>query len=427
MKEDPGSVMHAFIARLFPICRSITGDGVRKTLRLVQEQIPIQVHEVPTGTQVFDWSVPKEWNIRDAWVKDASGKRLIDFCEHNLHVVNYSSPVHQRMRLTELKEHFYTLPERPEWIPYRTTYYEKSWGFCLCENQLAKFDHDQEYDVCIDSSLEDGYLTYGECLFPGEEAAEVLISCHLCHPSLANDNLSGIAVAVELARYLGKSSHRYSYRFVFIPGTIGSITWLARNAELIPKIRHGIVLTCLGDAGDMSYKRSRRGEAEIDRAFIHVLKHSGDPHTVVDFVPYGYDERQYCSPGINLPVGCLMRSRHGEFAEYHTSADNLEFVQPWALADSLAKCLAAIDVLEYNRVYVNQKPKGEPQLGKRGLYRGVAASADGRERELALLWVLNLSDGKHSLLDIAERANLPFALVRDASIALSKTNLLIPG
>ena len=261
MKEDPGSVMHAFIARLFPICRSITGDGVRKTLRLVQDRIPIQVHEVPTGTQVFDWSVPKEWNIRDAWVKDSSGKRLIEFCEHNLHVVNYSSPVHQRMRLTELKEHFYTLPAHPEWIPYRTTYYEKSWGFCLCQNQLAKFDHDQEYDVCIDSSLEDGYLTYGECLLPGEEAAEVLISCHLCHPSLANDNLSGIAVAVELARYLAKSSHRYSYRFVFIPGTIGSITWLARNAEVIPKIRHGMVLTCLGDAGDMSYKRSRRGEA----------------------------------------------------------------------------------------------------------------------------------------------------------------------
>ena len=376
MKEDPGSVMHAFIARLFPICRSITGDGVRKTLRLVQDRIPIQVHEVPTGTQVFDWSVPKEWNIRDAWVKDSSGKRLIDFREHNLHVVNYSSPVHQRMRLTELKEHLYTLPERPEWIPYRTTYYEESWGFCLCENQLAKFDHDQEYDVCIDSSLEDGYLTYGECLLPGEEAAEVLISCHLCHPSLANDNLSGIAVAVELARYLAKSSHRYSYRFVFVPGTIGSITWLARNAEVIPKIRHGMVLTCLGDAGGMSYKRSRQGEAEIDRAFIHVLRHSGDPHTVLDFVPYGYDERQYCSPGINLPIGCLMRSRHGEFAEYHTSADNLEFVQPWALADSLTKCLAAIDVLEYNRVYVNQKPKGEPQLGKRGLYKGLGTSAD---------------------------------------------------
>jgi len=426
MKEDPGRVMHAFIARLFPICRSITGDGVRKTLRLVQDRIPIQVHEVPTGTQVFDWSVPKEWNIRDAWVKDSSGKRLIDFGEHNLHVVSYSSPVHQRMRLTELKEHLYTLPERPEWIPYRTTYYEESWGFCLCENQLAKFGNDQEYDVCIDSSLEDGYLTYGECLLPGEEAAEVLISCHLCHPSLANDNLSGIAVAVELARYLSKSSHRYSYRFVFVPGTIGSITWLARNAEVIPKICHGIVLTCLGDAGDMSYKRSRRGEAEIDRAFIHVLRHSGDPHTVLDFVPYGYDERQYCSPGINLPVGCLMRSRHGEFAEYHTSADNLEFVRPWALADSLTKCLAAIDVLEYNRFYVNQKPKGEPQLGKRDLYKGLGTSADRGKRELALLWVLNLSDGEHSLLDIAERANLPFALVRDASIALSETDLLVP-
>jgi aminopeptidase-like protein len=331
------------------------------------------------------------------------------------------------MRLSELKKHLYTLPERPDWIPYRTTYYEESWGFCLSENQLAKFDDDQEYDVCIDSSLEDGYLTYGECLLPGEEPTEVLISCHVCHPSLANDNLSGIAVAVELARYLAESPHRYSYRFVFVPGTIGSITWLARNTEVIPRIRHGIVLAGAGDAGSVTYKRSRQREAEIDRAFVHVLRHSGDPHTVIEFNPYGYDERQYCSPGINLPVGCLMRSPHGQYAEYHTSADNLEFVQPWALADSLAKCVGAIDVLEYNRVYVNQKPKGEPQLGKRGLYKGLEARADRRERELALLWVLNLSDGKHSLLDIAERANLPFALVRDAAIALSEKDLLIPG
>jgi aminopeptidase-like protein len=427
MKEDLGSAMHAFIARLFPICRSITGDGVRKTLRLVQEQIAIEMHEVPTGTRVFDWRVPKEWNIRDAWVKDSSGRRLVDFCKLNLHVVNYSSPVRRRMRLAELKEHLFTLPGHPEWTPYRTTHYEESWGFCLSENQLAKFDDSQEYDVCIDSSLEDGYLTYGECLLPGEETAEVLISCHVCHPSLANDNLSGTAVAVELARHLAQSPHRYSYRFVFVPGTIGSITWLARNEDVIAKIRHGIVLTCVGDAGNISYKRSRQGEAEIDRAFVHVLKHSGDPHTVVDFAPSGYDERQYCSPGINLPVGCLMRSRHGEFLEYHTSADNLEFVQPAALADSLAKCLAVIDVLEHNRLYVNQKPKGEPQLGKRGLYKGLGAGADKRERELALLWVLNLSDGKHSLLDIAERANLPFALVKDAAATLSGTDLLIPG
>jgi aminopeptidase-like protein len=427
MKEDLGSAMHAFIRRLFPICRSITGDGVRKTLGLVQDQIPIEMHEVPTGTQVFDWRVPKEWNIRDAWIKDASGRRLVDFCELNLHVLNYSSPIQRRMRLTELKEHLFTLPGHPEWTPYRTTYYEESWGFCLSENQLARFDDGQEYDVCIDSSLEDGYLTYGECLLPGEETAEVFISCHVCHPSLANDNLSGIAVAVELARHLAESPHRYSYRFVFIPGTIGSITWLARNEDVIPRIRHGIVLTCVGDAGNISYKRSRQGETEIDRAFVHVLKHSGDPHAVVDFAPYGYDERQYCSPGINLPVGCLMRSRHGEFLEYHTSADNLEFVQPWALADSLAKCLAVIDVLEHNRLYVNQKPKGEPQLGQRGLYKGLGAGADKRERELALLWVLNLSDGKHSLLDIAERANLSFASVEDAATALSRTDLLIPG
>ena len=339
MKEDPGSVMHAFITRLFPICRSITGDGVRETLRLVQDQIPIEVHEVPTGTQVFDWSVPKEWNIRDAWVKDSSGTATDRFSR--------TQPAGCELQFAGSPANAVSRIERTSSIPYRSVRngfpterptMRKTGVFVCARTNSQNLIDDQEYDVCIDSSLEDGYLTYGECLLPGEESAEVLISCHVCHPSLANDNLSGIAVAVELARYLAKSSHRYSYRFVFIPGTIGSITWLARNAEVIPKIRHGIVLACVGDAGSMSYKRSRQGEAEIDRAFIHVLRHSGDPHTVVDFVPYGYDERQYCSPGINLPVGCLMRSRHGEFAEYHTSADNLEFVQPWALADSLAKC-----------------------------------------------------------------------------------------
>ena len=427
MKQNPGVAMHALIARLFPICRSITGDGVRETLRLLQEQIALEIHEVPTGTPVFDWNVPKEWNIKDAWIKNPSGERLLDFRKLNLHVVSYSSPVRCRMRFEELRKHLFTLPSHPDWVPYRTSYYEENWGFCLSERQLAEFDKGEEYEVCIDSSLEEGNLTYGEYYLQGREAAEVLISCHICHPSLANDNLSGIAVAIELAQHLAKRPRRYSYRFLFIPGTIGSITWLAQNQDVIPRIRHGLVLTCLGDAGEVTYKRSRQGEAEIDRAFVHVLQHAGDPHTVLDFVPYGYDERQYCSPGINLAVGCLMRSQHGEFAEYHTSADNLDFVRPAALADSLAKCLAVIDVLESNLSYTNEKPMCEPQLGKRGLYQGLSASADKRRREMALLWVLNLSDGTHSLLDIAERANLPFDLIKQAATALSATDLLVPS
>ena len=417
--------MQALIARLFPICRSITGDGVRETLRILQEEVPLELHEVPTGTQVFDWKVPREWNIRDAWIKNAAGQKLIDFRQLNLHVVSYSSPIHQRMRLAELREHLFTIPGHPAWVPYRTSYYEENWGFCLSQDQLSRFDDAQEYEVLIDSSLQDGHLTYGEYLVPGEEEKEMLISCHICHPSLADDNLSGIAVAVALGQSLARLPRRYCYRFLFIPGTIGSITWLARNEETLPRIQHGLVLTCLGDAHNLTYKRSRLGHAEIDRAFVHVLKLAAEPHTVIDFFPYGYDERQYCSPGINLPVGCLMRACHGQFPEYHTSADNLDFVRADRLADSLAKCLAVIDLLENNRCYLNKQPKGEPQLGRRGLYRGVDLGAGRRERELAYLWVLNLSDGHHSLLDIAERADLPFNAIKEAAAALAATDLLV--
>lgn len=422
MRPSPEIDMPALIARLYPICRSITGDGVRETLRILSEQIPLEVREVPSGTTVFDWTVPREWNIREAWIKDSTGQKLIDFHKLNLHVVSYSSPIRQRMRLATLREHLFTIPEHPGVVPYRTSYYEENWGFCLSEEQLSRFDEEQEYEVLIDSSLQDGRLTYGEVLLPGEQKEEVLFSCHTCHPSLADDNLSGIAVAVALAQRVASFPRRYSYRFLFVPGTIGSITWLARNEDTLARIQHGLVLTCVGDASNLTYKRSRRGNAEIDRAFAHVLQHSGEPHSVIDFFPYGYDERQYCSPGIDLPVGCLMRARHGEFPEYHTSADNLDFVRAEALADSFAKCLAVIELLEGNRIYLNKKPKGEPQLGRRGLYAGIGK----RDHELAYLWVLNLSDGKHSLLDIAERANLPFAAIKSAATALSATDLLAP-
>jgi aminopeptidase-like protein len=421
-----GAEMHELITRLYPICRSITGDGLRETLRIIQEQVSIELREVPSGTKVFDWTVPKEWNIRDAWIKNSKGERLVDFRKLNLHVVSYSSPIRGLMRLAELRDHLFTLPEQPDRVPYRTSYYTESWGFCLSQSQLSQLREDEQYDVCIDSSLENGHLTYGELLLKGNEPGEVLISCHVCHPSLANDNLSGMAVATELARGLAGSARRYSYRFLFVPGTIGAITWLARNHDLVANIRHGFVLTCVGDPAQLTYKRSRRGDTEIDRAFAHVLMQSGEPHEVIDFSPYGYDERQYCSPGFNLPVGCLMRSRHGEFPEYHTSADNLQFVRPEALADSLSKCRSVIDVLEHNRAYLNQNPKCEPQLGRRGLYSAQTNHENSALRQLALLWVLNLSDGEHSLLDISERAKLPFAAVKEAAMSLVATDLLGP-
>jgi len=417
-----GEELHGLARELYPICRSITGDGVRRTLAMIEDRIPLQITEVPSGTQVFDWNVPREWNIRDAFIKSSDGERVVDFKKCNLHVMNYSAPVRANMSLTELRPHLYSIPEKPHWIPYRTSYYKEDWGFCLSHNQLLALK-DGEYEVCIDSTLGDGSLTLGECYLPGRTADEVVISCHVCHPSLANDNLSGLTVATHLAKFLAGRELRYSYRFLFIPGTIGAITWLARNRAAAERIRHGLVLTCIGDTGSFHYKKSRRGNAEIDRAVVHVLSHETDSPEFLEFSPYGYDERQYCSPGFNLPVGCLMRSVWGSFPEYHTSADNLDFIHPAQLAESLHVCAAVCDVLESNRRYRNLNPFCEPQLGKRGLYRSTGGGSI--EEELnARLWVLNLSDGQHSLLDIAERSQIAFPMIRDAADLLHENGLL---
>jgi aminopeptidase-like protein len=415
--------MLRFIAEAYPICRSITGDGVRQTLGMLRERIPIEIHEVPTGTPVFDWTVPKEWNIRDAWIADPAGRKVVDFQACNLHVLNYSVPVHEKLPLSELKKHLFTLPDKPDLIPYRTSYYREDWGFCLSHNQLQELP-EGEYEILIDSTLADGSLTYGELLLPGESDREVLLSTHVCHPSLCNDNLSGIAVMTWLAREMQARPRRYSYRFLFIPGTIGSITWLARNEERAGRIAHGLVAANLGDPGTFHYKKSRHGNAEIDRAVLAVLKASGEPFGVEDFVPFGYDERQYGSPGFNLAVGSLTRTPYGRYPEYHTSADNLDFVRPEVLEGSLQTYLAVIDVLEGNRRYLNLNPKCEPQLGRRGLYRTIGGDDVGRARELALLWVLNLSDGHHSLLDVAERSGVSFTAIRQAADALLEVGLL---
>lgn len=419
-----GRDLHDFVTELFPICRSITGNGIRRTLAMIQHRIPLEVFEVPTGTPVFDWNVPKEWNIRDAFIKAPDGTRAVDFQKCNLHVLNYSVPVHSKMSLDELRPHLFSLPEHPDWIPYRTSYYKEDWGFCISRNQLMALE-DGDYEVCIDSSLEQGHLTYGEYYLPGRSKDEVLISCHVCHPSLANDNLSGLAVATFLAQTLSDRDLCYSYRFLFIPGTIGAITWLARNRDAAKRIRHGLVVTGVGDAGGFHYKKSRRGNAEIDRAAAHVLAHSGEPSQILEFSPYGYDERQYCSPGFNLSVGCLMRSVWGSFPEYHTSADNLEFIKPSQLAGSLRVCAGIVDVLENNRAYFNLKPYCEPQLGRRGLYRSTGGEAIEAEIH-ARLWVLSLSDGEHSLLDIAERSGLSFFLIKEAADLLFQNGLLAP-
>ena len=426
-QRDPaelGKELHAFAAQLYPICRSISGEGIRQTLELIGERIPLRKFSVPTGTQVFDWTVPKEWNIRDAYVKDSSGRRVIDFQKSNLHVLNYSTPIRASLALSDLKSHLFTIPEQPDRIPYRTSYYKEDWGFCLSHNQFLDM-HEGWYEVCIDASLDNGVLTYGECYLQGQTSDEVIISCHACHPSLANDNLSGLTVATSLAKLLSECDRRYSYRFLFIPGTIGAITWLARNQDAVGQIRHGLVLTCVGDAGGFHYKKSRRGNAEIDRAAEHVLKHQAEPFSILEFSPDGYDERQYCSPGFNLSVGCLMRSVWGRFPEYHTSADNLDFIHPAQLAGSLRLCAAIFDVLENNRKYRNLNPFCEPQLGRRNLYRATGGDAIGEEIS-ARLWVLNLSDGEHSLLDIAERSGISFPRICEAAEQLREGGLLAP-
>jgi aminopeptidase-like protein len=423
IKDRIGEEIYRLAGELFPLCRSITGNGVRDTLRRITAHIPLRVHDIATGTQVFDWTIPREWSIREAYVRDGSGRKIIDFAANNLHLLNYSIPVRKKVSLDELKRHLYTLPSQPDLIPYRTSYYAENWGFCISHRQLESLG-DDEYEVVIDSELSEGSMTYAEYVHRGTSDDEVLISTHICHPSLANDNCSGLALTTFLAKQLQSMKTRYTYRFLFAPGTIGAIAWLARNEESTARIKHGLVVSGVGDGGGPTYKRTRRGDTEIDRTMVHVLKHSAPQSSILDFSPYGYDERQYCSPGFNLPVGMFQRSQFDRYPEYHTSADNLDFIRPKHLHESYTIIATALAVLEGNDRYRNALPKCEPQLGKRGLYSAIGNQKDSGTDKMAMLWVLNLSDGQHTLLDIAERADLPFNKIRASAELLLKHQLL---
>ncbi len=420
--DAEGRFMYELAGRLYPICRSITGNGVRETLSILKETIPLNIVEIPSGTEVFDWKIPDEWNITDAWIKNSKGEKIVDFKNLNLHVLNYSEPVNKQIDLAELKEHLYTIPENPDWVPYRTSYYSRKWGFCISHNQFETLA-DSEYQVKIDSEIKPGSLTYGEFFIPGKTEKEVLFSCHVCHPSLCNDNLSGIVLALKLAEKLSKVDTHFSYRFLFIPGTIGSLAWLSKNEDKLHNIKHGIVLTLLGDSTPFQYKKSRHGNAEIDEILVYVLGKTMDSK-ILDFSPYGYDERQFCSPGFNLPVGRLTRTPFAEFPEYHTSADNLDFISSSNLSKSLALIINITTIIESNRKYINLSPKGEPQLGKRGLYGAVGGQSQHKDYQMALLWVLNLSDGNHSLLDIATKSGIGFEVILIATNELLKVKLL---
>jgi aminopeptidase-like protein len=420
---SPGAALYAFAAELYPICRSITGDGVRKTLELIGRRIELKRHEIPSGAKVFDWEVPLEWNIDDAYVLDADGRKVVDFSAHNLHILNYSEPIHVRLALDELMPKLHSLPDSPDWIPYRTSYYKRQWGFCMRHRDLAAL-LPGEYRVRIDSRLTSGSLTYAECVLPGRIKDEVLFFTHTCHPSLANDNTSGMAIATALAAWIGEQPRRYSYRFVFAPGTIGSLCWLSRNEQRLGRVRHGLVLGLLGDPASLTYKFSRRGNCEIDQVVPYVMRGSNSAGSTIAFEPYGYDERQLCSPGFNLPVGRLTRSVNGGYPQYHSSADDLDLITPEQLDSSLEACKRVVETLESNRRYINLSPKGEPRLGRRGLY-GTVGGRSPADRERAMLWVLNQSDGAASTLDIAERSNMSYADIRLAADDLQAAGLLM--
>ncbi len=415
--------MMELIHKLYPICRSITGNGLRQTLHAIGQEIPLDLTEVVSGAHVFDWTIPMEWNLNRATLKGPDGKIIADTNVHNLHVVNYSIPIKTKISLAALQANLHSMPDKPDWIPYRTSYYAPNWGFCI-PHRVREQLPDGEYEVDIDSTLMNGSLTYGEHVVKGTSEEEFLISSHCCHSSLANDNLAGIAVAVELAKWLQTISRRYTYRFIFAPGTIGSITWLSRNRDCPGRIKHGLILSCLGDPGQMTYKRSRIGSANIDRVVEHVYKTSGRQYAISDFVPYGYDERQYCSPAFNLPVGVVMRTPNGQYPEYHTSADNLDLVREEYLVDSLECLKQIILATEQNRAYVNTHPHCEPQLGRRGLYSNTGGNTKPPGYEMALLWVLNYSDGSHDLLDIARKSGIPLETLFAAATVLQEKELL---
>ena len=441
--QNTGNEIYDLVEDLFPICRSITGNGVRETLEIIKKHIPIETHEIPTGTKVFDWVIPKEWNITDAYVKNSKGEKIIDFKKSNLHILNYSIPINKKVSLSELKEHVFTLPEHPNWIPYRTSYYEENWGFCITHEQFEKLTED-EYEVVIESTLKEGHLTYGELLLKGESENEILFSCYVCHPSMCNDNLSGVSLLTFLAKYISKKKLKYSYRFLFIPETIGAITWLSVNEKKVNKIKGGLVATCLGDQGNITYKKTRDGHSIIDKIVEKVLKESGEKYEIIDFFPAGSDERQFSSPGFNLPIGSMTRTIYGKFPQYHTSADNLDFVQPRYFQSTFEKYVLVISKLEdcfvstsiskesiqkdsnekNGLMFKNIYPKCEPNLGKRGLYDMIGAKKDGLDNKMPIFWVLNFSDGENSLLDISQRSKIKLEDLKLAAERLVKVGLI---
>ena len=403
-----GSEIHDFARTLWPINRSITGAGVRETLALIKQHIPtLEITEVPTGTEVFDWTVPQEWLVREAWIKTPDGRKICDFSKNNLHLVGYSTAVNETLSRKELDQHLYSLPDMPEAIPYVTSYYQPRWGFCISDNERKNLP-DGRYEVFIDANHFDGSLSYGEAFHEGESSEEILISTYVCHPSMANNEISGMAVSTFVARHVaGMARRRFSYRFIFIPETIGSIAYLSRHAPALKeRVVGGFNLTCIGDDRCYSYLPSRQGDTLSDQIARHVLRHIDSNAVFYDWLDRGSDERQYCAPGIDLPIASIMRSKYGEYPEYHTSLDDLEtVVTPDGLAGGFSAVIRCIEAFERN-VYPKATVLGEPQMGRRGLYPTLGHGNISNVQRL-VMDALSLSDGSTSLLEIAERCRQP--------------------
>lgn len=422
--------MEQYFDRLWPITRSLTGNGNRESLKILSELIPLETTEVPCGTQCFDWTVPAEWNIKEAWIKDSKGNTIINFAENNLHILGYSEPFEGTLSFEELKPHLYTLPDQPEVIPYLTSYYKTRWGFCLSHEQFLQLDQTETYQVFIDSTLDDkGSMTIGEAVIQGQSEEEVLISTYICHPSMASNELSGPLVAAFLYQKLKEMKDlKYTYRFLFVPETIGSIYSLSTKGEHWKKhLKAGFVLTCIGDDGKFTYKKSRMGNSLPDRAVQTILRQTEEDFNLVEFFPGGSDERQYCSPGFNLPVGSLMRTMYGEYAEYHTSADNKDYISFTAMEKAVEKYVDVVTLIEKNHKYINKMPYCEPQLGKRGLYPTLGSQKGTQDYVKAMMWVLNLSDGTNDLIDISEKSNTPIAELIPVIEKLIDNGILEPG
>jgi aminopeptidase-like protein len=420
--------MYKLIEKLYPICRSITGDGVKETLNIIKEIIPINIKEIESKTKVFDWEVPLEWNIKDAYVKNSKGEKVIDFKQHNLHILNYSVPFKGKVSFNELDDHIFTIKEYPNWIPYRTSYYKKMWGFCMKYNDYLKLDPYDIYEVYIDSELKQGNLTYADLIIPGKCKKEILISTYICHPSMCNDVLSGIVVTIFLAKYLIEKDNYYTYRFVFIPETIGSIIYLSKHLkELKENVIGGYVVTCVGDEGEFTYLKTRKDNQLVDKITLYILDNFQESYKVREYITCGSDERQYNYPGIDLNIGSLMKTKYHEFPEYHTSADNLNFVSEKGLTDSLNMYMKCINLFEINHFY-KTNTFCEPQLGKYGLYNNLGGECDKYNNNKIdghlISKFLKYCDGDYDLIDISKKLNITHEISNIIISKLIKFNLI---